>query len=165
MNITNIGIAGGIFAILTLLHFIADWLFQSHQEAMTKHNNKWVRARHCLVYTSFFVGFLLAFNMSWLGLFLSLNILFWTHFYLDTYHAVFLWAKYIRKPPEMSNPWLDSYADIDGTVQIKVGPPDPVKGFKKFVETPLGKILMISVDQISHLICLIPIVYMIMSSL
>ncbi len=143
MNVMYLGIFGGLFALLTLVHFIVDWLFQSHAEAMVKHNNPKVRAKHCLIYTLGFVPFLYFFDYTWVEWAIALNILFWSHFVEDTYIPVFLWAKHIRKPPEMAA--------------------DPKKGFIEFVSTPLGKILMIAVDQIIHLSFLIPLAYMAMS--
>lgn len=34
--ITELGAIGGIFALLTFVHFAIDWIFQSHAEAMAK---------------------------------------------------------------------------------------------------------------------------------
>ena len=134
-----------------------DWIFQSHAEAMVKHNNPRIRAKHCAIYTAGFIPLFLFCHFSWLEWLVALNILFWSHFYLDTYHGVYLWAKYIRRPPEMTEP-IKSIG-IDGYVTIM--PPDPRKGFVQFVQTTLGKILMIAIDQISHITCLLPIAYMI----
>lgn len=135
----QIALVGGFLGILTLIHFVVDWIFQSHAEAMVKHNNPKIRAKHCAIYTAGFIPFMLALHFTPLEWLVSLNVLFWSHFYLDTYHGVFLWAKYIRKPPEMS-----------------LGK-DPKLGFVEFIQTPLGKILMITIDQISHLLCLLPV--------
>lgn len=149
---------GGLFAVMTFIHFFVDWICQTHAEAMVKHNNWKVRARHCLIYTCGFVPFLLWFHISWLSFFIAINILFWSHFCEDTYVPVFLWAKYIRRPPQMTEP--QKYTDEDGYTTIS--PPDPKKGFVQFIDTTLGKILMIAVDQIIHLAFLFPIIYLIM---
>lgn len=160
MNIIMyLALAGGIFALLTFVHFAVDWIFQSHAEAMVKHNNPWIRAKHCLIYTSGFLPFLLLCHLTWWEWLVALNVLFWSHFYLDTYHLVFLWAKYIRKPPEMFQV-TKTASVIDGYVHIS--PPDLKKGFVEFVSTPLGKILLITLDQIFHLMFLWVIVYMAM---
>lgn len=111
----KLALGGGLFALFAFVHFFVDWIFQSHAEAMVKHNNPKIRAKHCLIYTLGFVPlmWLLGFETwEWVA---GLNILFWSHFYLDTYHGVYLWAKYIRRPPEMSNT------------------DDPKKGFMAFV--------------------------------
>lgn len=137
---------GGIFSILAFIHFFVDFILQTHAEAMVKHNNAKIRARHCIIYTTGFLPLLsVLFYNNPLKLFLSINILFWSHFYLDTYNFVYLWCKYIRKPPEITKA------------------SDPKQGFIEFVQTTLGKILLISVDQISHLTFLFPIIWMIIN--
>lgn len=156
--IVSLGIFGGLLAILTFIHFFTDWIFQSHSETMVKHNNPKIRAKHCLIYTAGFVPFFLVCQFSWAEWLVALNILFWSHFYLDTYHGVFLWAKYIRRPPEMTEP--RKHVGVDGYTFVL--PPDPKAGFVDFVQTTLGKILLIAIDQISHITFLIPIAWMIM---
>lgn len=156
MNLVyEFALAGGLFAVLAFVHFFVDWIFQSHAEAMVKHNNPKIRAKHCAIYTLGFLPLFYFFNFTWLEWLIGVNVLFWSHFYLDTYHGVYLWAKYIRRPPEMIEPvktiGLDGY--------VFVTPPDAYKGFVQFVQTPLGKILMIAIDQISHLSFLWVIVY------
>lgn len=136
----QIALVGGFLGILTLIHFVVDWIFQSHAEAMVKHNNPKIRAKHCAIYTAGFIPFMLALHFTPMEWFLSLNILFWSHFTEDTYIPVYLWAKYIRKPPEMA-------------VE------NPMAGFGQFVQTPLGKILMIVIDQIIHLLFLLPVAW------
>jgi hypothetical protein len=131
---------GGLFAVFTFIHFVVDWIFQTHSEAMVKHNNWKVRAKHCIIYTIGFVPLMLMLNYTVLEFVLGLNILFWSHFIEDTYIPVMLWAKYIRQPPEMKD--------------------SPKEGFIQFISTPLGKILMIVVDQIIHLAFLFPLVWM-----
>ena len=100
---------------------------------MAKHNNSLVRARHCLIYTVGFIPLMFILGFNFWGWAIGLNVLFWSHFVEDTYVPIFWWAKYIRKPAEMQTP------------------NDPKKGFIEFISTPLGKILMIAVDQIIHL--------------
>lgn len=152
-------LGGGLFATLGIIHWAIDWIFQSHKEAMVKHNNARVRAKHCLIYTLGFVPLLIWIWIWSVGglliwqLVASLLILFLSHFYLDTYHAVYLWAKYIRRPPEMTEPYMQTPL------------PDPKAGFVLFVQGTLGKILMISIDQLTHLICLWPIVWFVISNI
>jgi hypothetical protein len=151
---------GGLFAIFTFVHFFVDFILQTHAEAMAKHNNAIVRARHCLIYTVGFIPLILVLKFTAIEFTIALNILFWSHFIEDTYYPVFLWAKYVRRPPEMVEPWKETYLRIDGVEAIKVHPPDAKRGFIEFVNTPLGKILMIAVDQIIHLSFLFPLVWM-----
>src|SRR5580704_673302 len=114
MLLLQIALMGGLFAVLGFIHFFVDWIFQSHAEAMVKHNNPKIRAKHCLIYTLGFVpllffcwhvGALLAWQFV-----ASLVILFVSHFVEDTYLPVFYWAKYIRRPPEMTEPY--PYAEM-----------------------------------------------------
>lgn len=157
----EIALMGGLFAVLGFIHFFVDWIFQSHSEAMVKHNNPKVRAKHCLIYTLGFVPLFLFCHFAWWEWLIALNILFWSHFAEDTYLPVFLWAKYIRRPPEMTQP--RKQVGVDGYVSIL--PPDAKAGFMEFVQTPLGKILMIAIDQIIHLAFLFPIAWLILQHL
>ena len=159
--VTKIALAGGLFAVFSFVHFFVDWVFQSHAEAMVKHNTPLVRAKHCLIYTVGFVPLLYVLGFTFWEWVIGLNILFWSHFFEDTYVPVYLWAKYIRKPPEMTEPWKEVYTRVDGETVFKVHPPDPKHGFVQFVQTPLGKILMIAIDQIIHLAFLFPLVWMV----
>jgi hypothetical protein len=158
MNMVQlIAAAGGIFAVLAFVHFFVDWIFQSHAEAMVKHNNALIRAKHCAIYTLGFVPLFFLFQFNWWEWLVGLNILFWSHFCEDTYIPVYLWAKYIRRPPEMTEPRKVT-TGTDGYVTVL--PPDPKAGFGEFVQTALGKILMIAIDQIIHLLFLFPIVWL-----
>jgi len=151
--------AGGIFAVLAFIHFFSDFIFQSHNEAMKKHNHFWIRAKHCAIYTVCFIPILYCLNMPKAGMFISLNILFWSHFIEDTYIGVFLWAKHIRKPPEIQKIYTHS-SNLNPTENdLKNW---EMAGFKEFVATPLGKILMIAIDQIIHLSFLWPVVFIAM---
>ena len=160
MEVNTIALAGGLFAVFTFIHFCVDWIFQTHAEAMAKHNNWKIRARHCTIYTLGFFPIMWVLHFSVLEFVLATNVLFWSHFIEDTYLPVYLWAKYIRKPSEMTDPHKELIVGVDGHQTFKVSPPDPKKGFIEFVSTPLGKILMIAIDQIIHLAFLIPLVWM-----
>jgi Protein of unknown function (DUF3307) len=150
---------GGIFAILSFIHFFVDWIFQSHAEAMVKHNNPKVRAKHCLIYTLGFAPLFWLVHFTAIEWVIGLNVLFWSHFAEDTYIPVYLWARYIRKPPEMTQPRKEIGADG----HIIMLPPDPKAGFAEFIQTSLGKILMITIDQLVHLTFLFPIAWMILN--
>ena len=137
---------GGIFALLTILHFVADWVFQSHAEAMAKPTNHRVRAKHCFIYAALCLGGILWCTdpepeaLAWMA-----YLLFFSHFLEDTYLPVFVWARFVRKPPEM---------DVEAA-----GP--GMRGFVEFASTPLGKILLIAIDQIVHILFLLPVAAMI----
>lgn len=158
--VTTLALVGGLFAILTFIHFFVDWIFQSHSEAMIKHNHPWIRAKHCFIYTVGFIPFMYVCSFTFIEWVAAINILFWSHFVEDTYLPVYLWAKYIRRPTEMTEPWKENYIRTDGSIAFKVHAPDPKHGFGEFVQTPIGKILMITIDQIIHLTFLFPLVWM-----
>lgn len=163
--VIKVAIMGGLIAVLALIHNIVDVIFQNHAEAMVKHNNAKVRAKHCLIYTAGFVPFMWYCHFTFWEWMIGLNILFWSHFFEDTYYPVYLWAKYIRKPPEMTEPWKETYTRVDGSTAVKVHPPDPKRGFVEWIQTTLGKMLMIWVDQIVHWSFLVPIAYIAMRHL
>ena len=66
-------------------------------------------------------------------------ILFFSHFIEDTYIPVYLWAKYIRRIPNIR---------LDG-----------IMAFKSEFGHPLGLMLFVAVDQIIHLLFLFPLIY------
>jgi len=164
--IIYLSLAGGFFSLLGFIHFFTDFVCQSHAEAMVKHNNPKIRAAHCAIYTLGFVPLLIfclcVGALTWWQLIASVLILFVSHFCEDTYIPVYWWAKFIRRPPEMTEP-IKQPSNIDGYVNVL--PPDPKAGFVLFIQTTLGKILLIAVDQIFHLIFLWPIVWFVMSNL
>ncbi len=143
--IATLGVFGGLMTLLTLIHFVVDWGFQTHAEAMTKHNNPWIRGRHCAIYTLGFIPFLMWCGLSAWPMVIATQILFWSHFAQDTYISIYYWMRYVRRPPEM------------------LPPNDPKLGFVKFIDTTLGKILMITVDQIIHVLFLLPIAWMLLN--
>lgn len=161
MDINKLALCGGIWFILTMVHFFVDWIFQTHSEAMVKHNNPKIRFKHCLVYTVGFIPLMFLFKFQPWEIYVGCATLFISHFIEDTYVPVFLWVKYIRKPPEMT---------VEGRYMVrklvKKGkdivpyPHDDKEGFAVFSSTPIGKILVIVVDQIIHVLCLLPLVWM-----
>lgn len=136
---TVIAHVGGVFALLTLVHFVADWVFQSHAEAMAKPTHHKVRAKHCLIYTALcLVAIWASMEASWPKLLAIAALLFFSHFFEDTYLPVYVWARYIRKPLEM---------EARATMVE----------FAAFASTALGKILLIAIDQIVHILFLVPV--------
>jgi hypothetical protein len=190
-------LAGGLFSALTFIHFFVDWICQTHAEAMAKHNNAKVRARHCLIYTLGFVPLLLTFTyvgaLTLLELSICLLILFVSHFIEDTYLPVVYWTLYARRPPEVrwsiklengvgklynpdgalldhiipSNQWRQDLAiSVKDKKSLRAANKQLVlRGFMEFIDTTLGKILMIAVDQIIHLSFLVPIVWLVLRHL
>ncbi len=141
---------GGIFALLVLNHFVVDWVFQTHTEAMKKSTSALWRARHCLVYATGFIPLLWLLGLSWGTLGASWGILFVSHFFEDTYWPVFLWAKYIRRMPAIRDIGLTSNGRYDRQTKERAA-------FKELFSTPLGVVLFITIDQIIHLLFLLPV--------
>lgn len=144
--------------ILILCHFAFDWLYQSHKEALAKAKDRRVRFWHCVKYAVPFAPVLWWFGMDVNAILVSLAILFGTHFIIDSYVPVMLWAKYLRKAPQFDNigerpplrPWQDK------VVELRYYENDE-EAFKAFASTPLGLILLITMDQFLHIACLLPV--------
>jgi hypothetical protein len=142
MNLTKFALTGGVFAVLVFWHFLADWVFQSHAEAMAKSKSNKVRAWHCLKYTVAFLPVLWLLHVPLASYVLVSGMLFFSHFFIDSYVPVILWAKYLRKDPAFSDP--------NNTTE---------QAFLKMIEKPIGVILMITMDQFFHIAFLLPIAY------
>lgn len=126
-----------IFVVMTFIHFVVDWVFQSHDQAMAKATDHWARAGHCAIYAFGFLPLLVWQDIYGWKFVECLAILFLSHFIEDTYLPVYWWAKYIRRPvvgPSQA-PWRLQTID----------------DFKLWSRSPLGLILIIAVDQIVHL--------------
>lgn len=134
-----LALVGGTAFLLAFVHFVVDWGFQSHTEAMKKARDFKVRARHCYIYTLGFAPLMYFMFPDWRDLVFSLTVLWWSHFLIDTYIPVYFWAKYLRKPPQM------------------VKPPNELEGFTAFAKEPLGLVLVIAMDQAWHILFLFPI--------
>lgn len=140
-----------LFIFLVFLHFWADWVFQTQEEATTKSTNWRVRLAHCIKYGLWFIPVLLIMGMGWWQLAVSAVILVGSHFIEDSYVPVFLWAKYIRKMPELrplGSEWR-------GMIAI---PPEEM--FKRLWHTPIGAIIFITIDQLIHITLLWPVVWL-----
>lgn len=141
-------IFGGYFAVLVFWHFFADWLFQSHDEAMRKSHHWQTRFTHCLTYTIFFIPLMGFWGFTKTEAAICGSILFWSHFYEDTYIPVLLWVKHVRNPPEFRQ------IDDDGKRVYT-----DIEAFKKWITSPIGAIIMIVVDQLVHILFLMPTAY------
>lgn len=137
--IQSLAAIGGVAFLLTFLHFIVDWGFQTHTEAMTKASDWRVRGRHCCVYA---VGLILPLLFVLPGTgdrFFALSLLWLSHFAIDTYVPVYVWAKYLRRAPQLQKP------------------PSELEGFKALAKEPLGLFLVIAMDQAWHILFLFPV--------
>jgi len=138
----KITIIGSLFALTTFWHFVADWLPQSHQEALAKAQNANVRAWHCSKYTLVMMAPFISMNLitrPYIA-FICTMILFFSHYIIDSYVPVLLWAKYLRKHPAFDNVSSDKNA------------------FKEMASTNIGLILIITMDQLFHIAFLLPVI-------
>lgn len=138
-NLANIG---GLFSILVFVHFFSDWLSQNHKEAMTKHNDWKVRFWHCIDYVFFFMIFFGWQHVNPIKALICIGILFASHFVIDTYWGTYFWAKYMRKIPSIHDALTKE---------------ESLKAFGEEFKNPVNAILFIAVDQIQHILFLLPI--------
>lgn len=143
---------GGIFALLVFVHFVSDWLLQSHDEAMRKTSDALVRAEHCFIYSLSFVPFMNWFELTISEALISFALLFFSHFVEDTYYPVMLWAKYVRRPPDFKMIVFND--EMTNGKQLS-----DRDAFIRWASEPLGKIIAIVVDQLVHIAFLFPIAY------
>lgn len=169
---THLSQVGGIFSILVFWHFVADWVFQTHREALAKSKNLRLRFQHCAEYTFmysilfWYIGF--DNNLAWR----AAGLLFVSHFIIDSYVPVMLWAKYFRKAPQFdgvvkkfSKPTETeelTNGQWKNTIIDKITYASDEEAFIAYVSTPIGLVLMITMDQLFHITFLLPIAYMIM---
>lgn len=163
MNMLLTAALGGVFAVLVFWHFLADWVFQSHAEAMAmaKAKDRKVRAWHCFKYAATFVPVFWYTEISSTLSGILLAILFGSHYIIDSYVPVMLWAKYLRKAVQFElvgkqvphQPWQDKVVEQRGYENDE-------EAFKAFASTPLGLILLITMDQFFHIAFLLPIAYL-----
>ncbi len=161
MSIHSLALTGGVFAVLAFWHFFADWVFQSHKEALAKSTDWVVRLRHCLVYTVLFVPLFWLVGFRGIKETFALLLLLTSHFIIDTYIPVMLWAKYLRLAPQFAQVgvrqppqgWQDKVVEpvtFNGDVEA----------FKAFFATNVGAILCITMDQFLHIGFLLPIAWL-----
>lgn len=158
MNIELLAQTGGIFSLLVFWHFVFDWLFQTHDEAMKKSKDHQIRAIHCLIYAGSFLPLLMITSLTTSQGILALGILFWSHFFIDTYWPVMMWVKHIRKPPEFQRVTFNPKTGVNRKLTDN-------ESLLDFSRTSLGLTLIIVVDQLIHIAFLLPIAYMIAKSL
>lgn len=180
--INEVSRVGGIFAVLVFWHFVADWTFQTHRVAMAKAKDGSVRLGHCLLYGVAFIPFLV-----WCGCWgewqctAAMAILVGSHYVIDSYVPVILWAKHLRRAPQ--------FADVINPADVRHGPQHVTASepnstgtgwrdfsvervmyasdedaFRAFASTPIGCILMVVMDQLFHVAFLLPVAWLVTHS-
>ena len=93
--------AGGLFFFLTFCHFVADWVFQSHEVAMNKHEDRLARLFHVACYLCcMYFPFALVLDWRFEFFLISMAATGATHYIGDSHWPVLLWARLIRRIPE-----------------------------------------------------------------
>lgn len=116
------------FEVLVIAHFVADWLFQNKRQAYSKLHCWKIRLEHCLIY-----GFITA----WLYSFMLIND--WSNTPSLRFIPLFLYLTIIHF--------------IFDTPQVKLW---WCKNIKREDNPP--EWLLIGIDQIFHLVSLVPVV-------
>jgi len=150
----QVGTVGGVWSLLMLWHFVADWIPQTHAHAIAKTKDSWIRFEHCMLYTVLFGP---AYFFCATGSPRGIMIMVWlfvSHFIIDSYVITAWWAKHVRRDPAFDETELAA-TTITG-VELR-RPRTYEEGMKAMMSTPVGAILCITMDQILHLVCLVPV--------
>lgn len=145
--------AGGIFAVLMFVHFIADFIQQSSYDTDVKYTSHRSLFKHSLIYTIQFLPFMFFLKMALWEICLGVVWLLLTHFAIDSMWFTKLWVFKLYKPPELFG--------VDGIVpdyNCKVA--NAI--FFKWAATPNGRLRVLLIDQIQHATALWPIVIMVL---
>ncbi len=97
------------FATLILVHFVSDWFFQLDKWGANKRKYFRYLFYHSVQYALIFLPFLYFMQINLLWFF----YLFLTHLYLDSYHFIKVWNKYIKRVQKDSvlPPWYETVQD------------------------------------------------------
>lgn len=149
---------GGLFFLLTFWHFVVDWGCQTHAQGYGKAVRREVMVSvsppvvhkergygkltaHCLIYTLGMAPILVLLLPHWQEFAVAALLLFVSHMVGDTYLPVYLWFRYVRRPPLPCRTEKWSFAVAES--MIKNNP---------------GNLLLVTViDQLYHLAFLAPV--------
>lgn len=124
---------GNNLVILLIFHLIGDWVFQPYHMAANKGRDPQVRLLHVLVYTiTMIIGLSLIGLQDW-KLLVSVLWLAVTHYAIDSYKPLYWFRHYTGDPFAAT---FDTY--------------------KAHWATPHGLVVYIGLDQVFHLLCLVP---------
>ena len=134
---------GATLALLGLIHLVADWLIQTQETAQKKTHNRLARLWHSFTYSVWFIPCFFAWSTK-VSLEMGIIGFLWvlvSHYFIDSYWPVYWWARYLRRMPEPNNP---RYKEA-------------------WLVHPVNPVLFIAVDQILHVISLLPIAVLLVS--
>jgi hypothetical protein len=126
--------AGGLFAMLLFVHFVADFVHQSATHKDAKYVRHWQLLKHSFIYAVQF----------WL---------FCSHVIIDSGYFTRIWILKLYRPPDLFDGLATRNAQYDdaGFSRAIV---------YKWAMTPNGRIMTMMVDQIQHATALWPLVIM-----
>lgn len=93
--------AGGIFAILMLVHFVADFVFQSYKVVDIKFNKFRELSKHSFIYAVQFLPILFFIELTWTQCVVGFLWLMVSHFVIDSMWITNHWIKHMYRPPDL----------------------------------------------------------------
>lgn len=139
MQLENVG--GALAILFGVGHFVGDWVLQTHQMAMRKVGEPRVRAVHCAIYTAVVAVIALiwrgdpsAWEGRWTTFAAVVAWLFASHFVIDSYKPLFRFRQVMRDPFAKD-----------------------LETFKERFQTPAGFVVYVTLDQVFHLLCMVPV--------
>jgi hypothetical protein len=133
--------AGGIFAILMLIHFMADFVFQSYKVIDAKYKKFRELSIHSLIYAVQFLPIMFFLGLTWIEIIAGFIWLVGTHFAIDSMWFTNHWLKHVYRPPDL------------------VATPRGIVGWATSYK---NSIRILIVDHIQHAFALWPIVIMVL---
>jgi hypothetical protein len=133
--------AGGLMAVLFLVHLLADFVFQSYKTIDAKYNKAKELSAHSAIYAIQFMPLIAFLGRKWWELVLCFIWLFATHFIIDSMFFTNRWIVNVYRPPGLR--------------------PTP-RGLADWSTTSKAHIRILIVDHIQHAFALWPIVIMLM---
>ena len=143
--------AGGIFAILMFVHFLADFIHQGFSKKESKSYTDLATLKHSFIYTIHFLPLMIFLQMQMWEVVAGFIWLLLTHFIVDTHYFTKKWVFNLYHPED---PF--SYRIKDSSRGVLHA------AYNKWRQTPDGRVMFFVLDQIQHATTLWPIVLMIL---
>ena len=143
--------AGGMFALLMYVHFIADFLQQSSYNTDEKYTNHMALLKHSAIYSIQFLPFMFFLQFTSWEIVAGFLWLIVSHFAIDSMWFTKLWVFKLYRPPEL-------FRDR-GRLPI-YDCETAMLAFDKWSITPNGRMRILLIDQVQHATALWPLVVM-----
>ena len=145
--------AGGLFAMLVFVHFIADFV---HQNAFHKDNKGWryqALYKHSALYTIQFLPFMFWLKLECWEVVIGMMWLFVSHILIDSGVGTRTWIAKIYRPPDLFGGKAYNEVPYHNASFVR-------SAIDRWVLTPHGRITVLLIDQIQHATAIWPIVVM-----